>query len=183
MGRNTANDIPSGIHISSKHPEGSDMIEMKKAKDLTKEEFDRSKAIVESGGEPFPATVEDLSTRTDSVLLVKDEDGSLIGFAALKVPSAERIGKLFSKLRSTYDPSDFRLELGWVHVDEGKADEGTKDEIVTAITDRVGGKVFSLIYAEDDGMRAALKGCGYYKSGVDVPTAKGDRHFSLYVKE
>lgn len=158
-----------------------DRIELKKGDELTEEDLLSMKGMLSGGHETFPSSLGDLKLGSHFIAFHRSGHGDLKGIGGLKRPSDRRKQNIFQRARSLYSPDEFTMELGWVRSDGG---EDAIGGIVGSLVEMVGNeKMYSIVVSSDKEQVAALKGHGFRKSGVEIPSSRADISYDLFVRE
>jgi hypothetical protein len=158
-------------------------VALKAPADCSPDELRTFGELVLDAGEVTPQGFAGRIARARALAFALDEAGSLIGVAALKIPSVAHRRAVFRDARAPQSPEDFRLELGWVVVVPGHRRQGHSLALVTAILDSVGKQnVFATSAVGREAMHRTLQRCDFVRAGEAYKSTMRPTELLLFVR-
>jgi len=156
-------------------------------KKYSKRPFDCSKIeikmfmdLVIKAGEVEPEGLEDRVKRAEKLIFMWEDNGELIGVAAVKRPNEKYKKRVFSKAQSKEDPQSFSFEIGWIVIDERfRGQHLSRDLLDIALQITEGHKVFATTRTNNLAMQKTNKRYGLNPNGKPYPTSRKDRNYDL----
>jgi predicted GNAT family N-acyltransferase len=111
-------------------------------------------------------------------------DGTVVGTASLKKPSASYRRKVFEKAKSKHAPIDYPYELGWIFLKDAHREKGQMTrllkELMPAATDSA---MFATTRSVNEIMQEMLIQFGFSRDGEEYPSEqRPDQMLQLYVR-
>lgn len=147
--------------------------------ECTEEELAKFVEMVKKGDEVDPDGVED-RVKEALVLIYCYENESLVGIGALKSPRTSYRNKVFRKASSPELREQYKLELGWIFIEENKRGQGLSSAIVKeALRNAKGNGVFATTRCQNIPMRRTNLSMGFKISGKPFKSDRVDKDYLI----
>lgn len=148
------------------------------------DELDAFKGLVEKSGEVAVGDLHRRIKKAEWLVFLFEEDGTLVGVAALKRPNDTYKKKVFRKARSPETAENFTFEAGWIFVDEHFRGRKYSRFLLETVLTLAGEKqVYATTRENNEPMRRTNLHCGLKKSGSPYASEEGDYNLVLYTRQ
>lgn len=139
-------------------------------------------ALVRKGDEVDPDGLEG-RVRRARLLSFGRSEGALVAVAGIKNPYTGYRADVFDKSRAELSPLDFRVELGWVMVDEIVRRRGYGRHALDAVLASLKGeRIYTTSRAGNEPMHALLLTRGFELAGRPWRSSRGPYDLVLHVR-
>ncbi|MCF6321940.1 MAG: GNAT family N-acetyltransferase [Rhizobiaceae bacterium] len=155
----------------------------KKPSECSVSELNKFVALVESGDEVIDGLICRVKTRGERLVFLY-QSGVLAGTAAIKQPYEDYRSRVFNKAKTSLQPEDFSLELGWIVVSSEFRRKGYAGMLIKESMMVIGGKkTFATTRKDNEAIHHYLKSHKFSLCGEPYRSENREEHIVLFVRQ
>jgi RimJ/RimL family protein N-acetyltransferase len=140
-------------------------------------------ALVRKGEEVEGVGLTERIRNAESLMFLMQDDGALIGVAALKRPNPGYRANVFLSAQSKLRPEDFGLELGWIYVVESERRKGRGHTLMeTLLPYAQRERVYATTRKLNAPMICVNERYGFHREGNPYVSKNGQHNLLLFVR-
>lgn len=154
---------------------------IKNATQFTVEEINQFKELLKKGGQVDPNTIEKLLHKNPVLAMIFDNK-RIISIGCMKIPFKNHKKYVFEKSKSTLNPNDYSLELGWLVTDENYRRKGYCELIIQELLVKFSNKkIYATTQQNNEKIQSILEKNNFKISGQEFPSKIGNYKLLLWV--